>query len=67
MIAPEFLDLEEVLEIHTLQLEEFGGIAGVRDRGLLESAGALAVNVRSRAVSSVWQRDPAYAHSPAPR
>ena len=32
MIAPEFLDLEEVLEIHALQLDEFGGIAGVRDR-----------------------------------
>lgn len=38
MIAPEFLDLEEVLEIHALQLNQFGGIAGVRDRGLLESA-----------------------------
>jgi hypothetical protein len=38
MIAPEFLDLEEVLEIHALELDEFGGIAGVRDRGLLESA-----------------------------
>ena len=38
MIAPAFLDLEEVLEIHALQLDEFGGIAGVRDRGLLESA-----------------------------
>ncbi|MEO7038003.1 MAG: Fic family protein [Polyangiaceae bacterium] len=38
MIAAEFLDLEDVLEIHALQLNEFGGIAGVRDRGLLESA-----------------------------
>ena len=38
MIAPEFLDLDEILEIHALQLDEFGGIAGVRDRGLLESA-----------------------------
>ena len=28
MIAPEFLDLEEVLEIHAFQLDEFGGIAG---------------------------------------
>ena len=39
MIAPEFLDLEEVLEIHALQLDEFGGIAGVRDRatGLLRA------------------------------
>ena len=38
MIAYEFLDLEEVLEVHALQLDEFGGIAGIRDRGLLESA-----------------------------
>ena len=38
MIAPEFLDIEEMLEIHALQLDEFGGIAGARDRGLLESA-----------------------------
>lgn len=28
----EFLDLEEMLEIHALQLDELGGIAGVRDR-----------------------------------
>jgi death-on-curing protein len=32
------LGLEEVLEIHALQLDEFGGIAGVRDRELLKSA-----------------------------
>ena len=38
MIVPEFLDIEDVLEIHALQLDEFGGIAGVRDRGVLESA-----------------------------
>jgi len=30
MIAPEFLDLEEVLEIHALQLDEFGGIASTK-------------------------------------
>ena len=36
MIAPEFLDIEEVLEIHALQLDEFGGIAGVRVRELPE-------------------------------
>jgi hypothetical protein len=38
MNAPEFLDLEDVLEIHALQRDEFGGIAGVRERGVLESA-----------------------------
>ncbi|MDP8254662.1 MAG: type II toxin-antitoxin system death-on-curing family toxin [Candidatus Alcyoniella australis] len=35
---PEFLDLEDALEIHTLQLSRFGGSTGLRDRGLLESA-----------------------------
>ena len=38
MIAPEFLDLDEILEIHALQLDEFGGMPGVGDGGLLESA-----------------------------
>jgi death-on-curing protein len=38
MSEPEFLDLEEILEIHDLQLAAFGGLEGVRDRGLLESA-----------------------------
>jgi death-on-curing protein len=36
--APDFLDLEDVLELHALQLARYGGAAGVRDRGLLESA-----------------------------
>jgi death-on-curing protein len=35
---PDFLTLEEVLEIHSTQLARFGGAAGVRDIGLLESA-----------------------------
>ena len=35
---PEFLDTEDVLELHTLQLARYGGADGVRDRGLLESA-----------------------------
>ena len=33
-----FLDVDDVLELHAMQLEEFGGGAGLRDRGLLESA-----------------------------
>jgi len=33
-----FLTLEEVLEIHSTLLHEFGGPPGVRDLGLLESA-----------------------------
>jgi len=35
---PVWLDLEVVLAIHDEQLAEHGGQAGVRDRGLLESA-----------------------------
>lgn len=36
--APEFLDLEDVLELHHLSLTHYGGADGVRDMGLLESA-----------------------------
>ena len=32
------LTVEQVLEIHRVMLEEFGGAPGVRDEGLLESA-----------------------------
>jgi death-on-curing protein len=37
-VNPEFLDIEDALEIHAMQLERFGGLDGVRDLGLLESA-----------------------------
>ena len=33
-----FLSRDEVLEIHRVLLERFGGLTGVRDFGLLESA-----------------------------
>lgn len=35
---PEYLTLVELLAIHDRLLEEFGGAAGVRDGGALESA-----------------------------
>ena len=38
MNEPIWIDLEVVLAIHDEQLAEHGGQAGVRDRGLLESA-----------------------------
>lgn len=41
MTEPEFLDLEELLLIHQEQLGKYGGAAGVRDQGLLESALAM--------------------------
>jgi death on curing protein len=33
-----FLTMEDVLELHEMQLESYGGATGVRDHGLLESA-----------------------------
>jgi death-on-curing protein len=38
MSEPVWIDLDVVLAIHDEQLAEHGGQAGVRDRGLLESA-----------------------------
>ncbi len=38
MIDLDFLELEEVLELHERQIEAFGGTLGIRDQGLLESA-----------------------------
>lgn len=38
MPTPRFLDIEAVLRLHTRQIERFGGTAGVRDAGLLDSA-----------------------------
>ena len=35
---PDFLMVEEVLELHEEALDAFGGSAGVRDQGLLASA-----------------------------
>lgn len=35
---PEFLTLDDVLEVHGDQIERYGGTLGVRDNGLLESA-----------------------------
>jgi hypothetical protein len=32
---PEFLSLDEVLEIHDDQIQHYGGDVGIRDRGLM--------------------------------
>jgi len=41
MSAVIFLSVDDVLEIHRRVIEVFGGGAGLRDRGLLESATAM--------------------------
>lgn len=33
-----YLTIAEVLAIHKLQIDQYGGLHGIRDRGLLESA-----------------------------
>ncbi len=38
MKEPTFLTVNEVMVIHAEQIETFGGIDGIRDTGLLESA-----------------------------
>ena len=40
-MEPEFLGLDEVLEIHRDQIERYGGSDGIRDLGLLQSALAM--------------------------
>jgi death on curing protein len=38
MMEPMFLTTDDVIALHAAQLERFGGAAGLRDRGLLDSA-----------------------------
>ena len=44
MSEPRWLDLAEVVDMHAEQLTLFGGAAGIRDQGLLESALARPLN-----------------------
>jgi death-on-curing protein len=37
-VTPDFLDVADVLTIHRLQVDRFGGTEGLRDQGLLSSA-----------------------------
>ncbi len=41
MAEPTFFTLDEILDIHRDQIERYGGQAGVRDLGLLQSAAAM--------------------------
>jgi death-on-curing protein len=44
MNEPIWLDLEEIIDMHSEQLALFGGPEGIRDRGALESAIARPIN-----------------------
>lgn len=38
IVLPKFLTLEQVLALHKLQIDQFGGLHGVKDEGSLLSA-----------------------------
>jgi death on curing protein len=38
LLNPRFLKLSEILLAHEIQIARFGGMGGIRDEGLLESA-----------------------------
>ncbi len=40
-MQPEFLEVDDILQIHADQLERYGGPQGIRDVGLLASAVAM--------------------------
>ncbi len=63
MAAPVWMEKEEVLAIHDLQLAEHGGAEGIRDEGLLESALARPKNLRTYAAkeASLTRMAAAYA------
>lgn len=50
----EFLDKDVVLAIHDAQLARYGGLAGVRDMGLLESALARPQNAHAYGLDDVF-------------
>lgn len=37
-LNPKFLTLDQVIALHQLQIDQFGGSPGVKDQGLLLSA-----------------------------
>jgi death-on-curing protein len=41
VLDPEFLEVEDVFELHAESIERYGGEGGVRERGLIESAVAM--------------------------
>lgn len=58
----EFLDRDVVLAIHDRQLAEHGGLAGVRDGGLLDSALARPQNRHAYGIENIDELASAYAY-----
>jgi hypothetical protein len=47
MTEPQWLDRENILVIHSDQIAEFGGLAGIRDPGAIESCLARPKHLRA--------------------
>jgi len=58
----EFLDKDVVLAIHDRQLAEHGGLVGMRDEGLLDSAMARPQNRHAYGTGGLEERAAAYAY-----
>lgn len=41
METPQFLDIEQVMRLHASMIENYGGLDGMREAGLLQSAVAM--------------------------
>ncbi len=61
MSEPVWLDVADVMDMHSEQLALFGGPAGIRDFGLLESAVARPVNQWHYGEADLARRAAAYA------
>ena len=62
MTDPIWLPEKTVIAMHAVMLEEFGGSAGVRDEGLLDSALARARNLSSYGDPTIFELAATYAY-----
>lgn len=62
---PRFLSVAEVLYLHDESLARYGGSAGIRDRGLIESALGSAQNAFGYGRGRLFEITAAYAFHPA--
>ncbi|MDQ3027062.1 MAG: type II toxin-antitoxin system death-on-curing family toxin [Pseudomonadota bacterium] len=56
-----WLELRDVEAFHSLQITDFGGLAGTRDRGALESAIARPLNLAAYGKPTVFELAASYA------
>lgn len=61
MKTPVWLDRADCLAIHEMMLAQHGGLAGVRDEGLLESALARPKNLFAYKSPKLWKLAASYA------